>query len=232
MTNRAAVTRALAALSAAATIAGGQAATASAAPRSAPIRHWVIEGKTMAGEAGRTEGWQRGADRHVLMGEPGNPGFPWCKPGAAQDWLSLSDIGSICGHVLRRGPRSGGTVARQIMNPTEIGELVRESIDRGAYEAAGEDVIDGRRVTVWREADRSGFEPEDERKLTLTTYYLDAADGSFVAERDDNVASGRAQEERVLLDEVLPATRARLARVGLTAPRRSAKRSSRAPGSR
>jgi hypothetical protein len=213
MTNRKAINRALAALSVAGALAGAQAANASAAPGSAPIRHWVIESKTMSGDTGRTEGWQRGGDRHVLVGDPGGPGFPWCPRGRAQDWRVIGATATICGRSFPR--RGSGTVARQIMNPTELGELVRDSIDRGGYEAAGEDVVDGRRVTVWREADRSGLEPEDERKLILTTYYLDADDGSFVAERDDDVASGRTQQSHVVVDEVVAASAARLARAGL-----------------
>lgn len=101
------------------------------------------------------------------------------------------------------------------MNPAEIGQIWRRFIDRGAYEAAGEDVIDGRRVTVWREADRPGFGPEEERKGILTTVYLAADDGDLVAERNDSVSSGKTQEARVLVYEVLPATRARLVRAGL-----------------
>lgn len=70
-------------------------------------------------------------------------------------------------------------------------------------------------MTVWREADRPGFGPEEERKGTLTTIYLAAADGDFVAERHDSVSSGKTQGSRVVVDEVLPATRARLVRAGL-----------------
>jgi hypothetical protein len=123
---------------------------------------------------------------------------------------------SICGHVVpfRNRAMLGGPVT-QIANAAERGRVARDFIDRGAYDAAGEETIGGRRVTVWREADRPGFSPEEERKLSLSTVYLDAADGDLVLRRHEDVATGRTQEERVIVDEILPATRARLARARL-----------------
>jgi hypothetical protein len=209
-------TRALAALAVAGALGGGGAATATAAPAPAPIHHWVIEHKTMAGKVGRTEGWERAGERHVLDDDPGGPGFPWCGFGPEpQDWRIRGGDVFVCGRKLGRARAVTGLPPGQMMNPAELGQVKRYFIDRKAYEAAGEEVLGGRRVTVWREADRPGFQPEEERKGTLTTVYLDAVDGRFVAERDDSVASGKTQQARVLVDEVLPATRARLVRAGL-----------------
>jgi hypothetical protein len=213
MTNHTRIKQALAALAVAGALGGAE--TANAAPR-AKLHHWVIEEKAMNGDVGRTEGWQLGSQRRVLVNVPFSPWMPSCTPGKAQEWRLRDGRLTICGRDIPSRDRAKGEgPAAQIANPAEHGRVARDFIDRGAYDAAGEEMIGGRRVTVWREADRSGFEPEEERKLGLSTVYLDAADGDLVARRHEDVATGRTQEERVIVDEVLTATRARLARARL-----------------